>query len=111
LRLEPGHTEAQQALTRIEQMERVIPPERLRRYAGVYGSPFGELEISGDGRHLTARLLDQPPSEMLPLDDRSFLMDAMGVPIEFFEDANGVVTHAVVRAGGEIMLPNLRAAS
>jgi hypothetical protein len=60
---------------------------------------------------LTARLQDQPPSEMLPLDDRSFLMETMGVPIEFFEDASGVVTHAMVRAGGEIRLPKLRAAS
>jgi hypothetical protein len=38
-------------------------------------------------------------------------METMGVPIEFVEDANGVVTHAVVRAGGEIRLPKLRAAS
>jgi CubicO group peptidase (beta-lactamase class C family) len=105
LRLEPRHAEAQQVLVRIQQAERVIPRDRLASYAGVYLSPFGELEIRNDGGRLTARLVDQPASEMLPLSDSSFFMEAMGVPIEFVEGADGAVTHAIVRAGGETRLP------
>ena len=109
LRLEPANAEAQQALTRIEQTERVIPGELLDRYTGVYSSPYGELEIRREDGHLTAQLPDQPPSELLPLDDHSFTMEVWGVPIKFIQDASGVVTHAVVRAGGEQRLPKLRA--
>jgi len=109
LRLEPASAKARQALTRIEQTERVIPHELLDQYSGRYSSPYGELEIRREKGHLTAQLPDQPPSELLPLDDHSFTMEAWGVPIEFIRDAIGVVTHAVVRAGGEQRLPKLRA--
>jgi hypothetical protein len=108
LRLEPGSSQAKQVLTRMEQTGRAIPAERLARYAGTYSSPFGDLEIHTDGRRITAVLVDQPPSDMLPLSDRAFLMEAMGVPIEFVEGDGGAVTHAVVRAGGEIKLPRIR---
>lgn len=102
LRTDPGNSRARLALERIEQSKREIHPAALARFAGVYSSPYGPLEIRSDGRRLTANLLDQPASEMLPLSENAFLMEAMNVPIEFVEDQNGVVTHAVVRAGGEI---------
>lgn len=104
LRLEPESEDARRMLTRIAQSERVIPPGRLSLLAGDYTSPFGLLEIRSDGRRLTARLPDQPPGTLLPLEGNTFLMEAMGVPIEFVEGAGGAVTHAIVRAGGEFRL-------
>jgi CubicO group peptidase (beta-lactamase class C family) len=104
LRLDPGSKEAELALTRVAQSERVIPPALLRSFAGDYSSPYGLLEIRSDGRRLTARLPDQPVSALLPLGANSFLMEAMGVPILFVQDSAGKVTHATVRAGGEIRL-------
>lgn len=104
LRVEPGSKEAELALTRVAQSERVIPPMQLQSFAGGYTSPYGLLEIRSDGRRLTARLPDQPASILLPLGANSFLMEAMGVPIEFVQDPAGKVTHAIVRAGGEIRL-------
>jgi CubicO group peptidase (beta-lactamase class C family) len=105
LRLRPSDERAGQVLERIGQSERVISAEKLARYAGRYSSPFGPLEIRSDGRYLTGQLLDQPPSDMLPLSDTSFLMEGMGVPITFVQGPDGNVTHAVVSAGGEIRLP------
>lgn len=104
LRLSPADQEAKAALLRIEQSQRTIPASLLSRFAGRYSTPFGILEVSSDGRRLTARLPDQPASEMLPLSDNEFLMESMGVPINFVTDKNGVVTHAIVRAGGDIRL-------
>lgn len=108
LRLEPANSSARVTLERIAQAERVVPPTSLRAFAGRYSSPFGPLEVRSDGRKLTAHLLDQPPSDMLALSDTSFLMEAMGAPIEFVRDSTGIVTHAIVRAGGEIRLPRLK---
>ena len=104
LQLNPNDAEAKASLLRIQQSQRIIPAALLSRYAGRYSTPFGTLEITSDGRRLTARLTDQPPSEMLPLSDNEFLMESMGVPIAFVTDKNGVVTHATVRAGGDITL-------
>lgn len=105
--LETGNPQAEQVLKRIVQSEKVIPAERLGRFAGLYSSPFGPMEIRSDGRRLTAQLIDQPPSEMLPLTDRSFLIEEMGVPIEFVEEPDGTVSHAIVRADREFKLPRL----
>jgi CubicO group peptidase (beta-lactamase class C family) len=107
LQLEPGHAKANAAIERIQQSQRQIPATDLARFAGRYASPFGPLEVTSDGRRLVARLLDQPPSEMLPLSDRKFLMVSMHVPIEFVAEKNGIISHAVVEAGGEIRLPRL----
>ena len=104
LQLNPNDAEAKASLLRIQQSQRIIPAALLSRYAGRYSTPFGTLEITSDGRRLTARLTDQPASEMLPLSDNEFLMESMGVPIAFVTDKNGVVTHATVRAGGDITL-------
>jgi hypothetical protein len=104
LRLEPGSKEAELALTRVAQSERVIPPTLLLSFAGDYESPFGLLQIRSDGRRLTARLPDQPVSILLPLGANAFLMEGMGVPILFVQGSAGTVTHAIVRAGGEIRL-------
>lgn len=106
-RLHPGNGKVKLALERVEQSQRVIPATDLARYAGRYSSPFGPMEVRSDGRRLTAHLLDQPSSDMLPLSNTSFLMEAMGVPIEFVTGTGGAVTHAVVRAGGEIKLPRI----
>jgi CubicO group peptidase (beta-lactamase class C family) len=105
LRLAPDAPQPRTVLERIQQAQRRVPAEKLARYAGRYASPFGPLEIRSDGRNLTAHLLDQPPSEMLPLSEDTFLMEASGVPITFVVGSEGMVTHAVVRAGGEIVLP------
>jgi CubicO group peptidase (beta-lactamase class C family) len=107
LQLQPHHPKAKAALERIRQSQRRIPAEDLERFAGRYDSPFGVLEVTSNGRRLVARLLDQSPSEMLPISDREFLMETMNVPIEFVADKDGIVSHAVVRAGGEINLPRL----
>ena len=100
----PGDGAAKAVMLRIQQSQRIIPAALLSRYAGRYSTPFGTLEITSDGRKLTARLTDQPPSEMLPLSDNEFFMESMGVPIAFVTDKNGLVTHATVRAGGDITL-------
>lgn len=104
---DPHNEQLGEVLERIAQGRRVIDPGTLNRFAGRYSSPFGPLTISSDGRQLIATLLDQPSSSMLPLSDHAFLMESMNVPIEFVQDANGTVSHAVVRAGGEIRLPRL----
>jgi len=107
LELRPDDAGAKAAMERIEQSQRRIPAADLARFAGRYASPFGPLEVTSDGHRLVARLEDQPPSEMLPLSDTKFLMESMHVPIEFVADRNGIVSHAIVTAGGEINLPRL----
>jgi CubicO group peptidase (beta-lactamase class C family) len=107
LQRQPNHPEAKAAIERIQQSQRRIPATELARFAGRYASPFGPLEVTTDGRRLVAHLLDQPPSEMLPLSDSKFLMESTHVPIEFVTDENGIVSHAVVTAGGQIKLPRL----
>jgi CubicO group peptidase (beta-lactamase class C family) len=107
LRLEPGNSRAKQVVERLALAGRVVPPRLLALYAGRYESPYGPLEVTSDGRRLTARLQDRPPSRMLPLSDTSFLMERMEVPIEFVLGTDGRVSHAIVRAGGEIRLPRL----
>jgi CubicO group peptidase (beta-lactamase class C family) len=109
LRLDPANKRALVTLERLDQMERRIPAERLARFAGLYSSPFGPLEVKTDGRSLRAQLLDQPESALLPISHSAFLMEDMGVPIEFVTGADGAVTHAVVRAGGEIRLERMSA--
>lgn len=104
LQLSPGDEAAKAAMLRIQQSQRIIPTALLSRYAGRYSTPFGTLEITSDGRRLTARLTDQPASEMLPLSDNEFFMESMGVPITFVTDKSGVLTHAIVRAGSDITL-------
>ena len=108
LQLSPGNAAAKAALLRIQQSQRTIPASDLSRFAGLYSSPFGPLQISSDGRRLTARLQDQPASEMLPLSNNEFFMESMGVPITFVTGEGGRVTHALVRAGGEIRLERER---
>lgn len=107
VKLEPTNGRALQVVERLRFAERIIPAERLALYAGRYSSPFGPLQIKSDGKRLTALLLDQPPSVMLPLSDNSFLMERVGVPIEFAIGPDGRVTHATVRAGGEIRLQQI----
>jgi CubicO group peptidase (beta-lactamase class C family) len=109
LRLQSGHAHAGRVVEQIAQARRVIDQRRLARFAGRYASPFGPLDINSDGTQLFARLTDQPPDDMLPLSDTSFLMERAGVPIEFFEGPDGAVTHAVVRAGQEFRLPRIAA--
>jgi CubicO group peptidase (beta-lactamase class C family) len=104
LRLDPQGREAAQALTHVAQAERVIPPSQLAAFAGDYRSPYGLLAIRSDGHRLTASLPDQPPNILLPLEGNAFLMEGMGVPIEFVQDAAGHVTHAIIRARGEVRL-------
>jgi hypothetical protein len=41
------------------------------------------------------------------MSDTRFLMEKMGVPIEFQRGADGRVTHATVSAGGDVRLPRL----
>jgi hypothetical protein len=108
LQLSPGDEAAKAAILRVQQSQRVIPSSLLSRFAGRYSSPFGTLEITSDGRSLTAQLPDQLASEMLPLSDNEFFMESMGVPITFVTGKNGVVTHAIVRAGGDIRLERQR---
>jgi CubicO group peptidase (beta-lactamase class C family) len=107
LRLEPENKRAKEAVRRTALAERQVPTALLARYAGRYSSPFGPLDVTNDGGRLTARLLDQPPSAMLPMSDSTFLMEGMGVPIEFVSGADGRITHAIVSAGGEIRLPRV----
>ena len=107
LQLQADNAMAKEAIERIQQSQRRIPASDLARFAGRYDSPFGPLDVTSDGRRLVARLLDQPPSEMLPLSNTQFLMTSMQVPIEFVADKNGVISHAVVHAGEEFKLPRL----
>lgn len=105
--LEPANARARQVTEWIALAERQVPAEALARYAGRYSSPFGPLEVTQGGGRLTARLLDQPPSAMLPLSERSFLIERMGVPIAFVAGPDGRITHAIVTAGGEFSLPRI----
>ncbi|MCW3796502.1 hypothetical protein OMW55_01585 [Sphingomonas sp. BN140010] len=106
LKLDPADPKAKEALDNAKKSLLSIPARRLALFAGTYSTPFGDLEVRSDGRRLTAQLVDQPVSQMLPLGDDSFLIEAMGVPIRFAEE-RGQVTHATVTAGGEVTLPKV----
>jgi CubicO group peptidase (beta-lactamase class C family) len=107
LRLEPADGRAAETLKRLKLAERSVPPRLLALYAGRYETPFGLLDVTSDGRRLTARLQDRPPSPTLPMSDSLFLMEGMEVPIEFVLGADGGVSHAIVHANPDVRLKRL----
>ena len=107
LGLEPSSKDAREVAERIAMDRRVVPIDTLKSYVGHYSTPYGVLEIALTGSRLIARLPDQQPSQMLPMSHTRFLMERMGVPIEFVRGSDGRVTHAIVAAGGDIRLPRL----
>jgi CubicO group peptidase (beta-lactamase class C family) len=107
LRREPSNGKAREAIDRIGMAARVVAPHILDLYTGRYRTPFGPLEVTRRGAGLVASLEDQPESEMLAMSDNSFLIERMGVPIEFIRGSDGRVSHAVVQAGSPVNLPRL----
>ena len=107
LQSDPKNKPAATVIEKIAMARRSIPDALLDHYAGKYESPFGPLTVTRNGRHLLARFEDQPSSEMLPTSDSRFLIDSMGLPIEFVQDANGKITHALVQAGSIFTLRRL----
>jgi CubicO group peptidase (beta-lactamase class C family) len=107
LQREPSNSKAREAIERISMATRVVAPQILDLYTGRYRTPFGPLEVSRSGAGLAASLEDQPKSEMLAMSDNSFLIERMGVPIEFIRGSDGRVSHAVVQAGSPVILTRL----
>lgn len=104
--LQPSNKDAQEVAERIIMDRRTVPIDTLRSYVGRYMSPYGVLEVTLKDARLMGRLPDQPASALLPMSNTRFLMEGMGVPIEFVR-ADGRVTHAIVSAGGEVKLQRL----
>lgn len=104
---DPANKRARAVIDRVEMGARVVPAALLDRYAGRYATPYGPLAVVRSGSRLVAHFEDQPPSDMLAMSEQQFLIENIGLPITFVQDADGHVTHAVVQAGSPVTLKRL----
>ena len=79
-----------------------ISPAVLANYAGVYQLAAGrEFTVSVTGDLLFIQGLNEPKLPLLPQSDTHFMSTATPTGFEFVKDAQGKVTHIVVRGDAE----------
>jgi hypothetical protein len=75
-----------------------LPPELLATYAGAYElAPGREVVITVTGDMLFVQGLNEPRLPLLVQSDTQFMSTATPTGFEFFKDAEGKVTHLMVR--------------
>jgi hypothetical protein len=73
----------------------------LDAYAGAYHTPMGRLVVTRDGGALSGVLGEGRAARLVPETESRFAVDGGGNSVEFHRDADGRITHAVIRAGGQ----------
>lgn len=84
-----------------ERKEISLPVERLSTYVGTYEvAPGVNMLIRRVGDHLTTQLGGQPQFDIFAESERKFFLKVVDAQLEFFTDASGAVTHAVMYQNG-----------
>jgi hypothetical protein len=84
-----------------------VAPAILDAYTGTYDTPMGPLVVTRDGDGLAGTLGEEGAARLIPETESRFAVGGGGNTVEFFRDADGRVTHAIIRAGGqEIRAPS-----
>jgi CubicO group peptidase (beta-lactamase class C family) len=84
-----------------ERTEIKLPVEALTKYVGTYEVAPGVnmlMRLSGD--HLTTQLTGQQQIPVYPESETKFFLKVVDAQVEFFTDASGAVTHAVMYQNG-----------
>jgi CubicO group peptidase (beta-lactamase class C family) len=84
-----------------ERKEIALPIATLSKYVGTYElAPGVNMMMRLVGDHLTTQLTGQQQFPVLAESETKFFLKVVDAQIEFFTDASGVVTHAVLYQNG-----------
>ena len=84
-----------------ERKEIPLPVATLSKYVGTYElAPGVDMLIRLDGDHLTTQLTGQPQFPIFAESETKFFLKVVDAQLEFFMDASGAVTHAVMYQNG-----------
>jgi hypothetical protein len=78
-----------------------LKPETAARYAGVYDLGGREFTVTAQDDLIIVRGLGEPKLPLLVQSETVFMSTATPTGFEFVSDAQGRVTHVIVRDGGE----------
>jgi CubicO group peptidase (beta-lactamase class C family) len=94
-----------------ERKEISLPVATLSKYVGTYEvAPGVNMLMRLDGDHLTTQLPGQPQFPVFPESETKFFLKVVDAQVEFFTDASGAVTHAVMYQNGrERKVPRISA--
>ena len=94
-----------------ERKEISLPVATLSKYVGTYEvAPGVNMIMRLDGDHLTTQLPGQPQFPVFPESETKFFLKVVDAQVEFFTDASGAVTHAVMYQNGrERKVPRISA--
>ena len=80
-----------------------LKPETAARYAGVYElGPGREFTVMAQDDLIIVRGLNEPKVPLLVQSDTNFMSTATPTGFEFVSDAQGRVTHVLVKDGGDV---------
>jgi len=78
-----------------------VPVATLSKYVGSYEvAPGVNMQMRLDGDHLTTQLPGQQQIPVFPESETKFFLKIVDAQLEFFMDASGAVTHAVMYQNG-----------
>jgi CubicO group peptidase (beta-lactamase class C family) len=84
-----------------ERKEITLPVATLQKYVGTYEvAPGATMTMRLDGDHLTTQLTNQRAIPVFAESETKFFLKVVDAQVEFFMDANGTVTHAVMYQNG-----------
>jgi CubicO group peptidase (beta-lactamase class C family) len=84
-----------------ERKDITLPVAALSRYVGTYEvAPGIKMMMRLAGDHLTTQLTGQPQIRVYAESETKFFLKAVEAQLEFFTDASGAVTHAVMYQNG-----------
>ena len=84
-----------------ERKEITVPVATLKKYVGTYElGPGANMMIRLDGDRLTTQLTGQQQFPIFAESETKFFLKAVDAQVEFFTDASGAVTHAVMYQNG-----------
>jgi CubicO group peptidase (beta-lactamase class C family) len=87
--------------TTSERKEMTLPVATLTRYVGSYElGPGANMMIRLDGERLTTQLTGQQQFPIFAESETKFFLKVVDAQVEFFTDASGAVTHAVMYQNG-----------
>jgi hypothetical protein len=97
--------------TTSERKEIPLPVATLSKYVGTYElAPGANMMIRLAGDHLTTQLTGQAQIPIFAESETKFFLKVVDAQVEFFTDAGGAITHAVMYQNGrERKLPRISA--
>lgn len=101
IELNPNNTNGVDMLKRLEGGPTRVDPATFDTYVGQYETPFGILSITKEGDRLFGQVAGGSKEEMVPESGARFSVPGPGALIIFHKNEQGIVTHAVIRLGGQ----------